>query len=262
MTKTSPYAQALNHMERIVNVLSMRVPAPKRVQFRGSFVYRHVEKTIHQALVQKLARMVSSLHAARLLLEAGFVQEQASLQRILDEITEDISFLVFSITSGESTPAHEKYLEYFFQEEFDPSEQSVSSTDRGMVSRKKIRAYLDRCVNGAKGSSKHLDISRTVSKAYSGYVHAASPQIMDMYGGVSCGFFMRGMRGTIRQAEHRADFWNYMYRGIMACCLTAQAFDDDELFVSIREFEASFREATSTDYQSNDWPSVDGIDNG
>lgn len=253
MTENVHYEQALDHMERIVNVFSMRVPAPNRVRFRGSFVYRHVEKTIHQALVQKLARLVSSLNAARLLLEAGFVQEQASLQRILDEITEDVSFLAFSVILGELTPLHEKYLEFFFLEEFNPDDESTSSAERGMVPRKKIRAYLDRCVSGPKGSSQKLDTARTLSKAYSGYVHAASPQIMDMYGGVKCGFFMRGMHGTERHAEHRADFWNYMYRGIMACCLTAKAFGDDELFLSIREFEASFLQATSTDFQSNDW---------
>lgn len=106
MTENVPYEQAIDYMERIVNVFSMRVPAPKRVRFRSSFVYRYVEKTIHQALVQKLARLVSSLNAARLLLEAGFVQEQASLQRILDEITEDISFLAFSVILGELTPLH------------------------------------------------------------------------------------------------------------------------------------------------------------
>lgn len=262
MIENEPYEQALDYMERIVNVFSNRVPAPKPVRFRRSFVYRHVEKTIHQALVQKLARMVSSLHAARLLLEAGFVQEQASLQRILDEITEDISFLAFSVILGESTPLHEKYLEFFFQEEFDPDGESTSSTDRGMVPRKKIRAYLDRCVSGTKGSSQNLDTARTLSKAYSGYVHAASPQIMDMYGGITCGFFMRGMHETTRQAEHRADFWNYMFRGIMSCCLTAKAFGDDELFVSIREFEVSFLRATSTDYQSNDWLPIADVDNG
>jgi hypothetical protein len=256
MTESMHYDQALNYMERIVNVFSLRVPAPRRVPFRKSFVYRHVEKTVHQALVQKLARMVSSLHAARLLLETGFVQEQASLQRILDEITEDIWFLALSVINGESTPIHEQYLENFFQEEFDPDEESVSSTDRGMVSRKKIRAYMDRCASGPKGSSKNLDTARTVSKAYSGYVHAASPQIMDMYGGVTRGFSMRGMHGTIRQAEHRADFWSYMYRGIMACCVTAKAFGDDELFASIREYEASFLKATGTNYESNDWSTL------
>ncbi len=257
MTESMHYEQALNYMERIVNVLSLRVPAPRPVSFKKSFVYRHVEKTVHQALVQKLARLVSSLNAARLLLEAGFVQEQASLQRILDEITEDISFLALSVINGESTPIHEQYLENFFQEEFDPGAESVSSSDRGMIPRKKIRAYLDRCVSGPKGSSKHLETARTLSKAYSGYIHAASPQIMDMYGGASRGFFMRGMHGTTRQAEHRADFWNYMYRGLMACGFSAMAFGDQELFNSIRDYEASFQKATGTNFQSNDWSTLD-----
>ena len=31
--------------------------------------------------------------------------------------------------------------------------------------------------------SRGIGVARTVSKAYSGYVHAASPQIMDMYDG-------------------------------------------------------------------------------
>jgi hypothetical protein len=241
-------------MERIVNVLSMRVPAPRREPYKDFFVYRYAEKTVYQALVQKLARMVSSLHAATLLMEAGFVQEQAALQRIIDEITEDISFLSLSVILGNSEPSHKNYLEWFFQEEFDPDDAVVTSKARATVPRQKIQAYLNRSVNGPKGSSKELDASRTISKAYSGYVHAASPQIMDMYGGAPPRFHMRGMHGTERQAEHRADLWNYYYRCIMACCFTARAFGDDELFVSIRNFEAEFSRATSSDYQSNEWP--------
>jgi hypothetical protein len=253
MKNMNLYEQALDYMERIVNVFSMRVPAPRRVQFRHSFVYRYVEKTVHQALVQKLARMVSTLHAARLLLEAGFVQEQAALQRILDEITEDISFLSFSVILENSEPSHKNYLEWFFQEEFDPNNAGVSPKARASVPRQKIRAYLDRCVSGPKGSSKDLDASRIVSKAYSGFVHAASPQIMDMYGGAPPMFHMRGMQGTERQAEHRADLWNYFYRGIMACCLSAKAFGDEELFISFRKFEAEFLRETGSDYRSKEW---------
>ncbi len=235
-------------------MFAARVPAPKRVLYRDSFVYRYEEKTVHQALVQKLARLVSGLHAARLLLEAGFVQEQAALQRMLDEITDDISFLSFSLISRDQTPLHKKYLDAFFQEEFDPNDAVASSKDRPMVPRKKIRAYLDRCVNGPKGSSKNLNASKTVSKTYSGYVHAASPQIMDMYEDFPPQFKMRGMRGTERQAEHRADIWNYFYRGIVAFCLVAKGFDEEELFVSIRNFEAEFLRETSNDFQSNEWP--------
>lgn len=247
------YDQALKHMERTVHQLASRVPRPQRVPFKDSFVFRYVEKTVHQALVQKLARLVSGLHAARLLMEAGFVQEQAALQRVLDEITEDISFLSFSVIFGETTSLHKAYLDAFFQEEFDTNDEVASSIERAMVPRKKIRAYIDRVSSGPKGSSKHLDASRTVSKAYSGYVHAASPQIMDMYGGNPPRFHMRGMHGTERHAEHRADLWNHFYRGILAFAISAKAFGDEELFGSIRDFGDEFARATGTDYQSNEW---------
>ncbi len=238
------YDQVLQHMERTVDILASRVPSPKRVPLKDSYAFRYTEKTVHQALVQKLARVVSGLYAARLLMEAGLVQEQAALQRVLDEITEDISFLSFSVVLGESTAQHQTYLEAFFQEEFDPSEAITSSRELPMVPRKKIRAYIDRITNGPKGSSTQVDTARTVSKAYSGYVHAASPQIMDMYGGNPPRFHMRGMRGTARHAEHKADLWNYFYRGIVAFALAAKSFGDDELFGSIRDFLDEFVKTT------------------
>lgn len=254
MTHNKFYEQALEHMERTVNGLATRIPSPRREPYKGSFVYRYAEKTIHQALVQKLARLVSGLRAARLLLDAGFLQEQAALQRILDEITEDISFLSFSVILGNSESSHKNYLDYFYQEEFDPNDAIASSKDRAMVLRKKIRAYLDRCLNDPKGSRKNLDASKTVSKAYSGFVHAASPQIMDMYGGTPPRFHMRGMLGTERETEHRADLWNYFYRGIVAFSFVAKAFGDEKLFLSIRDFEADFLRETGNDFQSNEWP--------
>lgn len=247
------YDQALKHMEHTVHQLANCVSKPQKVQFKDSFVFRYVEKTVHQALVQKLARLVSGLHAARLLMEAGFVQEQAAQQRILDEITEDISFLSFSVIFGDVTPLHQTYLDAFYQEEFDPNGAVASSSERAMVPRKKIRAYIDRVSSGPKGSSKHLDASRTVSKAYSGYVHAASPQIMDMYGGNPLRFHMRGLRGTERHVEHRADIWNYFYRGILAFAFSAKAFGDEDLFNSISDFAREFAHVTGKDYQSNEW---------
>lgn len=240
-------------MEGTVHQLASRVPKPQKVPFRDSFVFRHVEKTVYQALVQKLARLVSSLHATHLLMEAGFVQEQAALQRILDEITEDISFLSFSVIFGEATPLHQAYLDAFFQEEFNPNDAVVSSQERPMVPRKKIRAYIDRVSSDPKGSDKNLAASRTVSKAYSGYVHAASPQIMDMYGGNPPHFHLKGLRGTERHEEHRADIWNYFYRGILAFSFSAKAFGDEDLFCSIREFSDEFVRLTGRDFQSNEW---------
>lgn len=255
VTADQLYNQAQKNMEHTLHQLANRVPHPQHVPYKDSFVFRYIEKSVHQAIVQKLARLVSGLHATRLLMEAGFVQEQAALQRILDEITEDISFLSFSVVYGDSTQL-KVYLDNFFQEEFDQNDTVASSSERASVPRRKIRAYIDRITSGPKGSSKHLDASRTVSKAYSGFVHAASPQIMDMYGGSPPRFHVRGMRGTERHLEHRADLWNYFHRGILAFAFAAKAFGDEELFNSIGKFSDEFVKATGKNYQSNEWEDI------
>lgn len=236
------YDQLLNEMEILVDLLAKRVPKPKFVAIARLRAYRHVEKTIHQAIVQKLARMVSTLSASRLLLNNGFVQEQASLQRILDEIQEDISFLVFGVLSGEqNTHLHKEYLSIFFQEEFDADSAIESTQKRPMIRRQKIRAYLARSKFYPGDPSTRVEVSRTINKAYSGFVHAASPHIMDMYWGSPGRFHMRGLKDSPIYGAHQEDLWNYYYRGIATCALAAKSFGDELLFEKyhslLREFE-------------------------
>ena len=84
------YNDALENMERTVHGLASCVPQPQRIPYKQSFVFRYVEKTVEQAIVQKLARIVSTLKAAYLLMAHGLVQEQAALQRVLHEMHEDV----------------------------------------------------------------------------------------------------------------------------------------------------------------------------
>ena len=239
----SLYLNILQNMEAALRVCERKVPPPQRVPFGDSFVYRYVEQSIHQALVQKLARVVSGLHAATLLLEHGFPQEQAALHRILDELQEDVHFLCHAIISNEVTDLHRAYLQAFYEEEFDNPEDPVASTQkRPMVHRKKIRAYLARCKESPLDPSRGIELSRTLSKTYSGFVHAASPQIMDMYGGNPPVFHVAGMFGTPRLEEHAEDLWNYFFRGILAFALAALAFGDEALSQSIRHYAHQFEE--------------------
>ena len=55
------YNDALENMERTVHGLASCVPQPQRIPYKQSFVFRYVEKTAEQAIVQKLARIVSTL---------------------------------------------------------------------------------------------------------------------------------------------------------------------------------------------------------
>jgi hypothetical protein len=243
------YEEAIDNMEATVHALSRRVPPPQEVPYQDGYVYRYVGKSIHQALVLKLARCASALGAARLLMEHGYVQEQGALQRVLDEAQEDISFLAFSVIFDDATPHHQKFLDAFWEEEFDAPTALESTQARPMVSRDKVRAYNAR--HGDPDPSTLGKVTRSISKTYSGYVHGASPHLMDMYLGTPPRFYVRGMLGTARHAEHRDDLWNCFYRGILAFGFAAKAFGDEELFHRINDFAVKFaQQAGHDDY----WP--------
>jgi hypothetical protein len=91
-----------------------------------------------------------------------------------------------------------------------------------MVSRKKIQAYVVRKEGFGLDPSAGLELACTITKAYSGYVHAASPQIMNMYGGNLSRFHVDGMLGSERHEEYRHDLWNYFYRSILSFGMAAQ----------------------------------------
>jgi hypothetical protein len=242
------YNQVLGKMERALRIFEGRVPPPQRVPFKDSFVFRYVEKTLHQAVVQKLARLVSGLHAARLMLEYGFVQEQGALQRMLDEFEEDIQFLTFAVIFDRFTPLHQEYLDAFYEEEFDAESALGSTQKRPLIPRKRIRAYLASTNGAPLNPSRAIELSRTVHSTYSGYVHAASPHIMDMYGGSPPHFHSSGMAGTPLHQVYREDIWNYFYRGILSFVLSAKAFGDEELFQQLNEFSHEFARQSGEDH--------------
>jgi hypothetical protein len=207
----------------------------------GGYAFRYKEKSLDQAIVQKLARVVSGLGAANVLLQNGFTQELAVLQRTLDELCEDIFFLCLPLHGEPRSALHDSYLASFYEEEFNEKGDPKSSPQRReMVPRKKIRAALANCSVAPINPSDHIQIHRTLYKAYSGYVHGASPQIMDMYIGDPPRFWTDGMLGTQRVEAAQQDFWHYVYRGLtcqlqVAMCLRLHDVGDE-----LQIFKASF----------------------
>jgi hypothetical protein len=231
------YLHTLGNMEATLANLTNRVPKPQRVPMCDSFAFRYVEKSIHQAIIQKLARVISTLHSARILLEYGFIQEQSALQRMLDEFLEDITFLSYALIANEVTELHRSYLNYFYEEEFDIPEDAIKSTQkRPMVPRQKIHAYLSKLEGSGLDQNLGVEVRRTISKAYSGYVHGASPHIMEMFGGNPPKFHVAGMIGTPFFNTHQHDLENYFYRGICVFAIAVRAFGDDALFLSIKYY--------------------------
>ena len=245
------YDDALDHMDRSLSILLFMLPKPvqRRINIgdKESIAYRFEERTIHQAIVQKLVRIISGLRAARILVEHGFVQEQASLHRMLDEFNEDVMFLSLAIIYDDISESHELYLAAFYEEEFDAETAMSSTQKRPMIPRKKIRSYLDGKISDDKLGGGP-EAARTVSKMYSGYLHGASDQIMDIYFGDPPGFHTNGILGTSRHKEYRDDFWNYMYRGLLSFGLALKAFGREAEFEENRRMACEFGRNLGRDY--------------
>lgn len=244
----SIYHETNKFLEECFHALEASVPAPESIKENDCYVLRH--KKEHQcfelAIIQKLARYISGLNASLLLLEAGYTQELGAIFRTLDEFGEDIMFLALPISGGiEKTPTHDKYLEQFFQEEFDnPGNAILSTQKREPIPRKKIRAVIADA--GKNGLNPHdaREVSRTISQAYSGYVHGASGHILEMVGGNPLRYFLSGMAGTPRQSEFTYNYWDYAYRGLISVVLAAKVLGEAEIVDKGYKFIAHFEKVT------------------
>ena len=238
------YNKVLDVMDEGLSIFMEKVPGPKKVPFKDHFVYCYTEKSIHQAIILKLVRMISGLRATKLLAEHGFVQEQASLQRMLDEITESIEFLSYAAISGDITDLHEEYLKAFYEKM-----DTESSRNRPMIPRKKLRQYIesmDRKSSQTAGENKNVnkdvDPSRMLTKVYSDCLHAAAPAIMDLYYGGTQTFHTKGVLGTPRHREHIQDFMHVMFRAILIFIFASLAFGEENVRNKIKEASKPFNE--------------------
>ncbi len=166
------YAHPLDMMVAAFEVISSKVGKPQRQPMGDGYVYRYKEQSIYQAIIQKLARVVTSLRAISVLNNAGLLQEQAALQRTLDELEEDVVFLCFGLIFRELTDLHTEYLAAFYEEEFDNPDSAIGSTQkRPMIPRKKIRAFISKDRGTGYDQSSTIEVGRTISKTYSGWLY-------------------------------------------------------------------------------------------
>lgn len=235
---------AIQIMTNAFRLMEKAIEKPIKVTYQNSFVYRYKNKGVHEALLQKLARSISGLNAIRLLLGDGFTQETGVLLRTIDEIHEDIAFLATSVTNNAHTERHTKYLEAFYADSiFSRQPNALEILKPNLVPRKKIRAHTMNTLGEGINISEALIASESISTTYSSYVHAASENIMDMYGGNPPHFHLNGMPGTTRTESYELTTENYIYRGLMMTIFVAKAFGDtvliDSLTLFLEKYEAA-----------------------
>jgi hypothetical protein len=222
-----PFQAVLAELEAAFRRVEVQVPPPVPVERGDGYVFRYEEKLVQQAILMKFARYISGLRSAHVLLENGYCQELGVIQRTLDEIEEDISFLTLGLT-GDMTDRHKEYLDHFWMENPGPS----------TVRRDKIRAF----VNGSMDDpSSANDAGRTIFRTFSAFVHATSVSVIDMCAGDPPRYQLAGMLDSPLYADHTEDIWNNFYRGLVSAVFVAKAFNDealmDERLSSMRAFQ-------------------------
>jgi hypothetical protein len=204
-------------------------PLPQPTPFRGMTSYRFEEKSLKAAVLLKLARYVSGLNAGKLLLENGFFQELCSLQRSLDEIQEDILFLSLPAFTSLKTADHDAYLEHFWSEEPEFREFSANQKNRWSIPRKKVRSYLSTVNFGDAADHQSIAISAYLNRLLSGYVHAAAPQLLELYDPNRQAFRLEGYLDSPLFSAHAEDFENHFFRGVVVISMVARLVGEETL---------------------------------
>lgn len=258
MPSRTLFREAIDTMELAFRELEDRVPRPRYVKRPDGTTLRYLEQTVHQAILLKLARYISGLNACDVLLVTGFVQEQGVLQRTLDETNDAILFLVFGAQDG-LAKVHRKYLSAFWQEEFEEGVAPIDSTKGRYIYPGEVRKWLLQRT-GEEENDIGARSTSIVARAYSGYVHAAAPHIMDMCGGPGLRFHLKGLNGTTRISEHVDDFWNYVYRGFLVSICATRSFGDEETAAYLYDALARFEEKSGTTYIADTRPKKSDTD--
>lgn len=224
------YYEILNNIASYHGVFLAQVTPPEKITYKDSYVYRFSEKSLNQAIVQKLARLVTGLRAQLVLHENGLYQEQQSMQRIINDTTEDVEFLSFSMIYSDPTIHHTQFLAAFYAEKTININSSEEASKVHRVERQKIRAYLERISTSQIGGKSLLDKTKKIYEFHSEFLHAHSAPIMDMYFGTPPHFHLGSMSGTHLQPIYMSQLWSSFYNGVLAFGYAAEVFKNNIIF--------------------------------
>jgi hypothetical protein len=225
-------------LRRLEGIYAEMDKAAGPVLFRNVGPYRQFR---HETLTESLAcylkgiKCISTLNASVILLKHGHTQEVGALCRMVDDFCNEIFFVLLPQGKDGFSDDQIRFLENFFQEEFDkPAHPLGSAQKRDTVGVKKIHATFGKLAAGELNPSDAQELLRTVHQAFSGYIHGAYPHIMEMYGGNPPRFHVNGILNTPRIPEWRGQIVGYVQRLIIASVFVARK-------LGVTNFEAPLR---------------------
>lgn len=239
---------AADAMEEVFRAWEAAIPPPKMMTISGVSGFRYVEQLREQAIMLKLARVLSGIRAACALCRLGFVQEVGVLQRTLDDVNEDLTFLVAAMFTSSTDPIVERFLSEFFREEVEVDEQGVKAIRKKNLQRNEIREFIQDALGQGMDREAVISTFKTISAVYSGYIHAAATHIMDLCRGDPPKFDLRGTSDPLLASAHAQDFGNVVYRAICSFQGAAKVFGDAKRLEGLNRLSKIFSETKGPFY--------------
>lgn len=176
----------------------------------------------------------------------GFIQEQGIIQRCIDETNEDIFFIAANVTGTAESNKFERVLSEFSKEDYEDPNDPAGTLINRWFSRKGIVTFLNR-IFPHDDPEKADRAAKAVNSMYSGFVHGAAPQILELYSLSSGRFETNGLRGTNRHLDYVFDAQNSIYRSLCSAGIIGKAFGSEDLFQIGRAAVVKFEKAIGMD---------------
>jgi hypothetical protein len=230
------YKEAVGHLEKIIRIFEEELEKPDLVH--GAFLYRSA--TVMHVCMLKGVRIVSGLNALLVLFEAGYVTEMGVLMRTMSDCMNAIYFLLERFP--EKMPEVEKYISDFFGEVLDEPEIGPDQGGKSYRTKvKKIHASRARLLSEHINFAVGRDMVYKNYSAYSGYVHAAYPNIMELCGGEPpYSFHVQGLKGTPRLKEWETILVAFIRSAFLVFGYMAEKYNKAELIHEIRRIMGWF----------------------
>jgi len=242
------FQKCLGDLSVLISQIGSHFPPPEFVSVSGQQQFRYSENTVYHVAFLKAIRMVSGLNASLTLLSCGYYQEIMVVLRTVDDFSSDILFILENAEQDTISDAQKKFMEDFFQEEFvNPNNPLENTKRRSTVPKRKIWASVARQIGQYANPSDAQKILQVTNDAFSGYVHGAYPQIMELCGGKPPRFHMNGVLASPRIEACFEQISFYLHRTIMAAGILTKSLGLGGLSDRAGEIRNYFE--SETDYE-------------
>lgn len=225
----------LNSLEEAVETFLLNISKPIYIYEKSKVRFRFPQIVEDSGLFQilKLVSVVSSLRGCLLLLKNGFIQEVGILFRSINENLTAIDFVQEAHENGAPLNKQREIIaEFFKQDLLTPDEMKEKDPEYSRIPRSKIINSLTRImepfyknVDEMKRGLKWIDF------AWSGYVHADYPNVMELFESVDGvkRFRLNGMLETPKMASFTWYLISFISKAFYAATTIARNLEYTEL---------------------------------